>query len=155
MKKYITIDEFAKEVNVKVTTIKKRYKEKGILGIERAGDEWFIMRGTRYPYNLRARKPKLPEDFRYIILRAIAENKYIDEKMLHISKSDFSRYIQDYVNQGALEKNTYSWFEGTANNYQSTPIGDHIVSLGELGAKREIAVLLGTVIGAAGKQFID
>ena len=104
---YITIEEFSKMYNIKVSTIKKRINE--IHLAKKIDGEWYILKGTRYPYR---KSKKIKKEKMYItVLKAIEERKYIDENYFKIYKEDFNGILS------ILEENKYIKKINTLNNY--------------------------------------
>lgn len=119
---FITIEEFSKMYDVKVSTVKKRINE--IYIAKKINNEWFILKGTRYPYR---KIRKIKKDKVYItILKAIEERKYIDEKYFKIYKEDFYGILKILEDEKYIKKvktlNNYG-----ANKYITTMLGSKVI----------------------------
>lgn len=119
---FITIEEFSKMYDVKVSTVKKRINE--IYIAKKIDNEWFVLKGTRYPYR---KIRKIRRDKIYItILKAIEERKYIDEKYFKIYKEDFYGILKVLEDEKYIKRvktlNNYG-----ANNYITTMLGSKAI----------------------------
>lgn len=119
---YITLEEFQHNSGMAISTIKKNIAK--IPGIEKIGkDNYRVLRGTRYPANLRRFKSNNFGKKRYQLLKAIYENKYIDEKMLMCDKTQFEDFINELLEAKLINKNKLFNNFG-ANRYDTTNFGD-------------------------------
>ena len=128
----MTFDEFRRMYNVSEGTIRKRARKGEIPGMNCILNEYQIMSGTRYPYNVRGTRIKKYSDRVYIILKATSENYYVDEKMLKISKNQFDLIINELLANGLLIKNNEENPYGS-NPYDVTGDGERIKNKKEMG----------------------
>lgn len=91
-REYITLETFLDQCGLKEQTIYKNRNK--IKGLEYSNGEYKIPEGTRYPFNIGHNKLKNSYNKRYLILKAIGENRYIDSKMLHMSDNDFEEMVK-------------------------------------------------------------
>lgn len=119
---YISIEEFSKMYGIKVRTLKMRINEIHIA--EKFDNEWFILKGSRYPYR-KSKRVKKDKIF-VTILKAIEEKKYIDEKYFNIYKEDFYGILKNLEEEKYIKKietlNNYG-----ANNYIITISGSKVI----------------------------
>lgn len=150
--KYISIEEFAKMSDKKVSTIKRRYKEIPFIDKE---NNYRVLEGTRYPYKCRK---KYKDDYsrRRILLVAISKRQYIDYNKLGVYKATFEKFLKDYVDEGLIEKNGLGNVYG-ANEYDCTTKGSKIASMQYRQCIKEISLLFsqtaGTLMGAFVSQI--
>ncbi len=120
------LQPFAERYRLKVATVIRRIQNGGIPGIRLIGSKYTVMDGTRYPYD----KRKIKKSFdtkrkRLELLRAIKDDRYIDESILGVEKRDFDAYLQDYLNAGFIEERGCENKYG-ANNYRTTDVGNRV-----------------------------
>lgn len=140
---YISIEEFIRIAGVKEVTI-KRNRDK-IPGLSYENGEYLIIEGTRYPFNIGRNKMKDSNDRRYLLLKAISENKYIDHNTLGIYNQQFEQFLRDLLDANLIRNNGMQNHYG-ANSYDCTEIGDRIL-LNKKTAKTEIAKAIAEVAG--------
>ena len=99
----MTIEEFAKESNLRIKTIKKNILR--IKGITITNGEVIIPEGSRYPYNLGNSKLDTRERKLRALLEATNHYRYIDNEMLRISSDSFSTIINELIQAGLLIEN--------------------------------------------------
>ncbi len=143
--KYISFDEFVANSGYKRDTVIKRCKKNEIPGITQKGDEYLVLSGTRYPYNIRRNKLNNSAKRRYILLKAISEFKYISHLELKMEKRQFSNMINELLEYGFIRKNNLSNKYGT-NPYDCTIEGESF--LDNCNTKKELACIAGTFVGA-------
>ena len=149
--KYITLEEFAKNSGVKEKTIKKNYKM--IPGIAKNGDEYLVLSGTRYPYNLRGNKLKDASSRCYVALKAISEYRYISHKELRVEESQFQDILKELERAGYIRKNRLSNRYG-ANGYDGTLSGAELLEKGRSSAIRILSGIdLKVNLGHAGAEI--
>lgn len=138
-KKYISLNEFAQLVEKKPKTILRRKKD--IPVIEKFGNEWYVLSGTRYPCKVNSFKVKDNYDKRYVLIKAIDNNKYINSKMLQIYPNEFDLMLRDFVNAGLIEEN-YNGNTYGANGYSCTDKGAEIIKKSKTTVIKVIKALL-------------
>ena len=146
---YISIEEFIKIAGVKEGTIKRnKYK---IPGLSYEDDEYLIIEGTRYPFKVGLNKMENTNDRRYLLLRAISENKYIDHKILRIYHQQFLTFLAELLEAGLIRENNMQNHYG-ANYYDCTEKGDRLLIAEDknkikLEIANEVAKVAATLIG--------
>lgn len=138
-KTYISLNEFANTVNRKPKTILRRKND--IPVIEKFGNDWYALSGTRYPCKVKRFKINNDWDKRYVLLKAIDGRKYIDGKMLHIYPNEFDMMIRDFVIAGIIEENHNGNTYG-ANGYSCTGKGAEIIKKSKTTIIKVIKALL-------------
>ena len=141
---YIDFSEFVNISGMKETTIKRNYKQ--IPGITKAGKDFIVISGTRYPYNLRRTKV---DDFgskMYTLLKAISTYKYISHKELRLEHRQFEKMLEDLLSANLIENNNLSNIYG-ANAYDCTIKGFEVLKQKEKRAKEEIVNMISSVSG--------
>lgn len=137
---YTSLGEFAWNSKVKISTIKKRYKE--IPGIEKYNDDFRVRSGTRYPYNMRNSKIRTYEEKAIVLLKAIDNYSYISHKELRLEKQQFECMLKKFLEIGFIQHNGLSNHFG-ANAYDCTGKGSAFLRKNKFGRKQEMAQLLG------------
>ena len=117
---YITLDEFSKKCGIKSQTIKKRYEE--IPGIQKSGNTYLVLEGTRYPVDKRKVKPKTREEKVYYLLNAISEERYISSDILGLYDEQFNELLVELQKLKLISKNSLCNEHG-ANQYDITSDG--------------------------------
>ena len=117
---YIDLDEFLQICKVKKSTFLRRYKD--IPGVGEKDGRFIILEGTRFPYNMRHNKLKTTDDRRYVLLKAINENKYIDNLMLQVFQTEFENLLRDLCSINLIERNRMNNLFG-ANAYRTAAKG--------------------------------
>lgn len=120
-KKYISLEDFHNISNISLNTIKKNIER--IPGIEKEKESFKVLRGTRYPANMRRFKSNEFARKRYQLLKAICEDRYVDEVMLRCDKLQFEDFIKELLKEGYIKQNCL-YNDYGANRYDSTPKGD-------------------------------
>jgi hypothetical protein len=143
---YKTLEEFSKICGKSVSTIKKRYRE--IPVIEKRGTEYWVLKGTRYPCAVRRYKIPDSETKRYVLLRAISRNEYVCAQSLNLYDGSFEQMLSGLVNSGLIRENNNGNNYG-ANAYDCTELGGTVLRKGKKRAIKEIAEIIGVLIGSA------
>ena len=149
--RYVTLEDFLRISGIKKSTFLKRYEN--IPGVERINEEFKIIEGTRLPYNLRRNKLKTTDDQRYVLLKAINENKYIDSNLLRTHPKEFENLLRDLLRIGFIERNGINNPYG-ANGYRTTIKGGDHLKKTKRETIRYISTLLAECAGKFAKQFI-
>lgn len=144
---YIELDEFLRICNIKKPTFLRRYKD--IPGVEEKDGSFKILEGTRFPYNMRGNKLQTTDEKRYVLLKAINENKYIDNVMLKVFQKEFENLIKDLCSIGFIETNGMDNTYG-ANAYRTTSTGGK--SLKE--SRRETIKFITLLLSEASGKFV-
>lgn len=113
----MTVKELSDISGINEKTIIKNYEK--IPGMQYLDNKWILPDGSRYPYNLRRNQLKNMEDRVCCLLKATADFKYVDHKMLKMPKEPFDRVLKDLVEYGVLEENENDNMYG-ANHYDIT-----------------------------------
>ena len=92
-KKYISLEDFHNISNISLNTIKRNVER--IPGIEKEKESFRVLRGTRYPANMRRFKSNEFARKRYQLLKAICEDRYVDEVMLRCDELQFEDFIKE------------------------------------------------------------
>ena len=109
----MTVKELSDISGINEKTIIKNYKK--IPGMQYLDNKWILPDGSRYPYNLRRNQLKNIEDRVCCLLKATADFKYVDHKMLKMPKEPFDRVLKDLVEYGVLEENDLVYTSGLGN----------------------------------------
>lgn len=136
--KTISIEEFLEIAGVKLETV-IRHKDE-IPGLLYCDGYFRIIEGTRYPCFYK-NKMETFADRRYLLLRAISENKYIDNRKLKVYPAQFNGMLKDLLDADLIRENHMANHYG-ANAYDSTPKGDELLRLTKRKAINEIAALV-------------
>lgn len=141
---------FADKYNVTVDTVIKRYKKGEIPGIYIAGQKFFVMEGTRYPYKMNGKtKTTNVLTKQFYILEAILNDYYTDARKLNMTEEDFDDAINDLLRKKWIQKRNCQNQYGT-NGYRITTEGGKRVSTireEAVNAKaRNIGNFIGTII---------
>ena len=147
--KYVSLEEFEKISGVKIQTIKKRASE--IPGLELKNNR--VLKGTRYPFPIGKYKAKDLLGKRYVLLKAISQNRYVDNISLNLYEEQFEDLISELMNAKLIKKNQLPNHFG-ANNYDITPQGDEWLSSLKSG-RIESNALLSKCIGCIAGEFLS
>lgn len=139
----ISIEEFLEIAGVKLETVKKHKDE--IPGLLYSDGYIRIIEGTRYPCFYKDKIENFA-DRRYLLLRAISENKYIDHQKLRVYPAQFKDLLKDLLDADLIRENHMANHYG-ANAYDSTPKGDELLHLTKRKAIKEIAILVAEFSG--------
>lgn len=144
-KEYISLNEFANIANVRVKTIINRYKE--IPGIEKNGNEYTVLSGTRYPYDKRRlKKIDNYDEKRYHLLNAIYNYKYISHYELRLHQQQFEDMLLSLERANLIKINGINNPYG-ANKYDCTELSGKVLSMEKLKAIKEIAEIIADCSG--------
>ena len=148
----ITIEEFVELAGVKERTIRKN-KDK-IPGLSYNNGNYDILKGTRYPFNLRSAKLKDYGDRKYYLLKAIDQYQYIDYKKLRLNPEQFEDMLNDLLIAGLVKKNRVGNYYG-ANGYDITDKGESVLNGDRIKAIKTIVDLTGSGLGCAARSFLS
>lgn len=139
----ISIEEFLKIAGVKRNTVIKHKDE--IPGLLFLNGEFRIIKGTRYPCFY---KDKIRDfsDRRYLLLKAISENKYIDYLKLRVYPDQFQELLRELLDAELIRENNMPNHYG-ANAYDSTYKGDDLLKMRKEKSIIEIANMVATAAG--------
>lgn len=146
-KQLIDIAQFLEIAGVKENTVRKN-KDK-IPGLTYESGEFTILRGTRYPYNLRSAKLNDSADRRYYLLDAISKYKYIDSVKLKMYQEQFDDMLRELLDAGLIKENGLCNHYG-ANAYDCTIKGDEILK----NHKAEAVLLISQIVSASVGHFV-
>lgn len=153
---YIDFDVFVRNSGVKESTVKKNYKR--IPGISKSGEEFYVISGTRYPYNIRNAKLNDYAGKLYVLLKAISEYKYISHQELRIESKQFEAMLRELLSAGLIQNNHLSNNYG-ANAYDCTLLGAEQIKRTDKALKNDIINMIasaaGTFTGAILSQVFD
>lgn len=141
---YISIEEFAKRYKISPNTIIKKHKD--IPGIMISNGQYWAVDSARYPYNPRNSSLKTRDEKMYVLLKATREYRYIDNKILGISKQSFDTMIKELLSTGLIQNNNSGDING-ANSYDLTMEGSNIAQLKKTDALIELSRIIGAFVG--------
>lgn len=137
------IEILAEKGNVSTKQVKKRWKEIG--GVTRIKGVLCIPEGTRYPMK-KPRKIDTHEEKLYALLKAIDNERYINEDMLMTSKESFNTLIHELLELKWIQYNG-SNNEYGANRFDSTLLGSRIAREKKSAALKEIISAFSGALG--------
>ncbi len=140
----IDVMEFAQIANVKISTIKKNAKR--IPGLSYKNGTFEILKGTRYPGDFHRYKMKDTAQKRYILLKAISENKYIDHLKLHLYEEQFIDLLRELMDANLIKEN-HLFNQFGANAYDCTGQGDALLLQERFKAIKELANIVASSAG--------
>lgn len=146
-KKYLSLEEFAGISNISEKQIIKRRKEIPVI-IKQDG-QFLVLRGARYPMPINRYKVKDEYKRRFILLKAISQTKYIDNKMLGIYQEEFEQMLRDLLQSDLIYENNVGNIYG-ANAYSCTQAGADLVETNNFARLSKLVNLA----AEAGGKFI-
>ena len=144
MEEYISVKDFAKRYNIKEKTVKKRLDS--IPGIVVEGGLYFIKDSARYPADKRWFKASDSAGKRYELLKAISRYRYVDYKMLSVSRQSFNTMLNQLISAEIIEENGSNNSDG-ANSYDCTYKGDKLLKEKKKEGIRLLSECLGIISG--------
>ncbi len=147
----VDIETFASRYKIKVETVKKNINQ--IVGAKKDGKDYIIPDSARYPYRIGNTSIKTRDDKRYVLLKATSENKFVDEKLIGLSKASFNTLIQELLNQNLLIENGSEDKNG-ANAYDTSSLADSLLRNGKRRAMVEIGKAVAEIGGKFAAQFV-
>ena len=125
IKKYISFDEFCFMAGKSKATVIKNYKL--IPGIEKHGNEYLVLEGTRYIAPIKHYKIKTNDSKRYAILDCISKERYVDYKMVGLYENSFVDILSDFLSANLIRYNRNSNSYST-NAFDITEEGNKILA---------------------------
>lgn len=147
----IDIDTFATRYNYKSKTVLNNIER--IKGAFKKDEKYYIPDSARYPYNLRRTSIKTREEKMYVVLKATSENRYVDDKLVGLSKASFTTLIKELLYHGLLQENKSDDYNG-ANAYDTTIKADEALAYNKKRAIIEIGKALAEVAGIFTAQLL-
>lgn len=141
---------FAEKYHVTVDTVIRRYKKGEIPGIYIAGQKFYVMEGTRYPYKMNGKTRTtnvLTKQF--YILEAILNDYYTDAGKLNMGEKDFDDAISELLRRKWIRKRNCQNQCGTNGYCITSEGGKRVLSIREeaINARaRNIGNFIGTII---------
>lgn len=139
----MNIEKLAENGNVSTKQVLRRWREIG--GVTKKGGDLYIPDGTRYPIR-KPQKIDTHEEKMYVLLKAIDNERYINEDMLNTSKDSFDTMLRELLDLKWIRYNGSS-NEFGANKYDSTLLGSRIAREKRSAALKEI---INSISGALG-----
>ena len=143
----IDIQTFLELAGVKEETVKKN--KNNIPGLTYESGVYCILKGTRYPYNIRSAKLRDSADRRYYLLDAVSKYKYIDCKKLRIYHEQFESLLIELLDAGLIQENRLG-NNYRANAYDGTAKGDEVLKR----QKTEAVQLITQMVSSAAGHFV-
>lgn len=146
----VDVETFASRYGYSEKTIKKNIHR--IEGAWKEGQDYCIPDSARYPYRMGHTSIQTREDKRYVVLRATSEYRYVDEKMLGLSKTSFRTIVDELTSQGLLINNNSNDVHGV-NMYDTSSKADEMLKGGKKKAMVEIGKAVAEIGGTFAAQF--
>lgn len=143
-KRYITVEEFLNNANITEKTFLKKYKN--IPGVTFEEGKFLILKGTRYPYNMRHNKPNTSLKKKMLLLKAIANYKYISHREIGVEVEQFKDFLTCFLKDGFIKCN-YLCNEYGANYYDITNNGEEYLRQSSLKKLRDVALISSESMG--------
>ncbi len=137
------MEDFAHNAGVKVSTVKRRYKD--IPGIIKTQEGLKVISGTRYPCDHRF-KPKNSGEKRYVLLKYICEYKYVSHRDLCVEFPQFREMLSDLLSAQLIQPNGLCNEYG-ANAYDCSPLGDELLQETGKATKQRIINMISEAAG--------
>ena len=101
--RWISLKEFSETSGVSVATIKINYKK--IPGIVKDNNDFKVLYGSRYPYNIGAAKVNDEISRKCIILKAINKRRYLSCEKLHCYQEEMDALLRELLEGGLIQSN--------------------------------------------------
>jgi len=148
--RYVPLEVFLNVANKRESTVYRRRND--IPGLTYQDGRYAILEGTRYPCDLHRYQISDSADKRYVLLKTISKNEYICANDLGLYERQFRELLNDLLMAGLIRENGVSNQYG-ANGYDCTPEGDELLESKKGQAKKRIAELIGSFVGAAVESY--
>lgn len=140
----VTIEEFERIAGVKEATIRKNHDK--IPGLTYRDGAYEILSGTRYLCDFSKFKMDDSNQKRYVVLKAISQNKYVSSIDVRLYQEQFENMLKELLSAGLIQPNGVANHYG-ANAYDCTMLGEEVLKKRKNKCVEELANLVAGAVG--------